>query len=365
MDVRSFNGSVLFEPHTIANKQGGPFQVFTPYWRRCLELPVAAPLSFRSDGFKRCVVMWPDSVGHDLGLLPRTRWDAGLGHAWKPGEPAAAVCLKRFITGSLSSYSERRDRPDLEGTSMLSARLHFGEISPRQAWAAVRALSADSGVFPSGAGAEAFLREIGWREFAYHLLYHFPATPESPLRSEFGRFPWETDPDGRLLTAWTKGLTGYPFVDAGMRQLWSTGWMHNRVRMVVASFLVKHLRISWTEGSRWFWNTLVDADLASITLGWQWSAGCGADAAPYFRIFAPVTQGIRFDPEGGYVRRWVPEIASLPTKYLHAPWLAPTSVLAGAGVVLGQTYPLPIVEHAVAREAALRAFRGLRGDTQA
>jgi deoxyribodipyrimidine photo-lyase len=366
VDTRSFNGALLFEPHTVANKQGGPYQVFTPFWRHCVELPVAAPLRFRSEGFHAPVGKWPESLQvADLGLLPRARWDAGLAETWQPGEKGAVRRLKRFVAGPLESYSELRDRPDVDGTSMLSPWLHFGEIGPRQVWAAVKALSAESGVFPPGAGAEVFLREIGWREFAHHLLFHFPGTPENPLRPDYARFPWAPDPGHEMFRAWKKGRTGYPIVDAGMRQLWSTGWMHNRVRMVAASFLVKHLRITWNEGARWFWNTLVDADLASNTLGWQWSAGCGADAAPYFRIFAPVTQGKRCDPEGTYVRRWVPELAALPTKHLHAPWEAPAAVLAESGVRLGETYPRPMVDHAAARVAALDAFRSLRGNTNA
>ncbi|HYP17054.1 MAG TPA: FAD-binding domain-containing protein, partial [Opitutus sp.] len=247
-----------------------------------------------------------------------------------------------------------------EGTSRLSAALRFGEISPRQIWAAVRTASKASGVFPPSNGARVFLSEIGWREFAYHLLFHFPHTTEQPLREEFSRFAWARDPGGARLRAWQRGETGYPIVDAGMRQLWQTGWMHNRVRMIVASFLVKHLRLPWTSGAAWFWDTLVDADLASNTLGWQWSAGCGADAAPYFRVFAPVLQGRKFDPDGTYVRRWVPELARLPNARLHAPWESSAEELAGAGVRLGENYPRPIVEHARAREEALAAFKALR-----
>ncbi len=364
VDARSFNGSLLFEPHTIANKQGGPFQVFTPFWRHCLEQPVAVPLVLKSDTFGRSLDSWPDSIPlPELGLLPSVRWDAGIAGTWEPGEAGAARRLKHFVSTSLEPYDEQRNRPDLDGTSMLSPFLHFGELSPRQAWAAVNSLSTESGVFPPSAGAEVFLREIGWREFAHHLLFHFPTTPESPLRPDFRRFAWAKDPGGLMLKAWTKGKTGYPIVDAGMRQLWTTGWMHNRVRMIVASFLVKHLRIAWPEGAGWFWNTLVDADLASNTLGWQWSAGCGADAAPYFRIFAPVTQGLKFDPDGHYVRRWVPELGGLSPKHIHAPWEAPSEVLAGAGVRLGETYPKPIVDHAAARAAALGAFKALRGKT--
>jgi deoxyribodipyrimidine photo-lyase len=260
----------------------------------------------------------------------------------------------------MSNYAEARDWPAAEGTSMLSPHLHFGELGARQIWAAVQVASRESGVFPPSKGAAVFLAEIGWREFAHHLLFHFPHTAEEPLRGEFARFPWAADPSDRKLRAWQRGETGYPIVDAGMRQLWRTGWMHNRVRMIVASFLVKHLRLPWQRGAEWFWDTLVDADLAANTLNWQWSAGCGADAAPYFRIFAPVLQGEKFDPAGEYVRRWVPELARLPAEHVHAPWAAPAEVLAGAGVRLGENYPRPIVDHATARAEALAAFRALR-----
>ncbi|HND60886.1 MAG TPA: deoxyribodipyrimidine photo-lyase [Opitutaceae bacterium] len=365
LDARSFNGALLNEPHTVLNKQGRPFQVFTPYWRTCVTLPVAAPLKLGAQAIP-APAKWPAALElAELELKPRLPWDRGLGETWQPGEAGAARRLSRFASRALDGYDEQRNRPDLDGTSMLSPWLHTGELSPRQVWAAVKARSRESGVFPPSNGARVFLAEVGWREFAYHLLFHFPHTPEQPLREEFARFPWATDPGGRQLRAWQRGRTGYPIVDAGLRQLWHTGWMHNRVRMVVASFLVKHLRLPWQHGAAWFWDTLVDADLASNTLGWQWTAGCGADAAPYFRVFAPVLQGVKFDPNGDYVRRWVPEIAGLPVEHIHAPWEAPASVLAAAGVRLGETYPAPIVEHAAARAAALAAFKELRGGAEA
>jgi deoxyribodipyrimidine photo-lyase len=360
LEAVSFNAALLNEPHTIQNKQGRPFQVFTPYWRTCLALPVAAPLKFAAQKIP-APAKWPSSVElAGLELLPRVNWTAGLAETWEPGEAGVAKRLRHFAAKGMEAYAENRNRPDVDGTSLLSPWLHFGEIGPRQIWAAVKARSKDSGVFPPGNGARVFLAEVGWREFAHHLLFHFPRTPEQPLREEFARFPWAEDPGGAKLRAWQRGLTGYPIVDAGMRQLWQTGWMHNRVRMIVASFLVKHLRLPWTEGAAWFWDTLVDADLANNTLGWQWSAGCGADAAPYFRIFAPVLQGVKFDPNGNYVRRWVPELARLPTHVLHAPWEAPAAVLAAAGVKLGGNYPRPLVDHAQARAAALSAFKQLR-----
>ena len=358
VDVKSFNASLLFEPHTVQNKSGGPFQVFTPFWRHCLALPVDEPVKLPRGDFP-APVAWPVSLAlAELELLPTIKWDAGLAAAWVPGEAAALKQLKQFTTGAMAEYADRRNLPDVDGTSALSPYLHFGEIGPRQIWVAVRALSKDSGVFPANRGGQVFLSEVGWREFAYHLLFHFPQTPREPLRKEFAAFPWQKNP--KQLLAWQKGRTGYPIVDAGLRQLWTTGWMHNRVRMIVASFLVKHLRISWEEGAAWFWDTLVDADLASNTLGWQWTAGCGADAAPYFRIFNPFLQGAKFDPEGYYVRRWVPELARMPAEFIHQPWEAPLHVLAEAGVKLGSEYPQPLVDHGEARDAALAALKSIR-----
>jgi deoxyribodipyrimidine photo-lyase len=257
--------------------------------------------------------------------------------------------MEAFLDGAIESYGTDRDRPDRGGTSRLSPHLHFGEIGVRRIWHEVR---------PYGAAADAYLRQVAWREFSYHLLFHYPHTPRQPLRPEFRHFPWRVDATG--LRAWTRGHTGYPLVDAGMRELWHTGWMHNRVRMLAASFLVKHLMIPWQEGAAWFWDTLVDADLANNTMGWQWSAGCGADAAPYFRIFNPVIQGERFDPDGHYVRRWVPELVSVPNQWIHKPWEAPVSLLAEAGVKLGEDYPWPIVEHDAARERALAALTSMK-----
>jgi deoxyribodipyrimidine photo-lyase len=362
VEAKSFNSALLFEPHTIQNKQGRPFQVFTPYWRHCTALEFAAPVA--SDVARLpAPTAWPAGLEPAaLGLLPRIPWEAGFREKWTPGEDGAQARLKRFLRAEVvHAYDEQRNLPDREGTSGLSPHLHFGEIGPRQVAAALRALGREAGLDPASNGARVYLAEIGWREFAHHLLFHFEQTPERPLRADFERFPWAKDASGEKLRAWQRGRTGYPIVDAGMRELWSTGWMHNRVRMIVASFLVKHLRLPWQAGAAWFWDTLVDADLASNTLGWQWSAGCGADAAPYFRIFAPVTQGEKFDPAGRYVRRWVPELTKLPDKFLHAPWTAPANVLAYAGVRLGENYPRPMVDHATARAEALAAFKSLRG----
>ena len=359
VEARSFNAALLFEPHTVQNKAGGPFQVFTPYWKHCQALAVEAPVKLAA-GPIAAPARWPKSLAVDeLAMLPTLKWDAGFAARWQPGEAGALKRLKKFIAGPMAGYAEQRNLPDVDGTSALSPHLHFGDIGPRQIWAAVRALSKDSGVFPANRGAQVFLTEVGWREFAHHLLYHFPSTPERPLRADFAAFPWRKD--AKQLRMWQRGLTGYPIVDAGMRQLWTTGWMHNRVRMIVASFLVKHLRLSWQEGAGWFWDTLVDADLAANTLGWQWSAGCGADAAPYFRIFNPILQGGKFDPEGRYVRRWVPELAKLPVEFIHQPWEAPMDVLAEAGLTLGRDYPHPMVDHGEARAAALAALKAMRG----
>jgi deoxyribodipyrimidine photo-lyase len=361
--VESFNGNLLFEPWTIQNASGEPFRVFSPFWRACLTKSVGppskdAPRKLSPPG------KWPHSLAlSDLKMESNVGWAGGLRETWQPGESGAKSQLKRFQRQAIQEYSVGRDKPGVVGTSRLSPHLHFGEISPGQVWRAVASMMNNGNIVNNGAGraaCEAYLRQIGWREFAYQLLYHHPESAEQALRPEFAAFPWKTDP--KTLRAWTQGKTGYPLVDAGMRELWHTGWMHNRVRMVVASFLVKHLLIGWQEGAAWFWDTLVDADLANNSLGWQWVAGCGADAAPYFRIFNPVIQGEKFDPTGGYVRRWVPELAGLPDEWIHKPWKAPVSTLTNAGVELGRTYPAPIVDHDHARERALAALRDIKGN---
>ena len=361
LTVRGFNGALLHEPPAVQNREGKPFKVFTPYWRHCQGRPVEEPQGGPPARWP-APEAWPEGLSVDgLQLKPALDWAVGFRAVWTPGEAGARAALRRFLQGAIEDYDQARERPAEEGTSRLSPHLHFGEISPRQVWAGVRALGRDDGVFPPHNGARVFLAELGWREFAYHQLYHFPDTPEQPWRTQFAAFPWRADPGGGLLRAWHRGRTGYPIVDAGLRQLWATGWMHNRVRMIVASFLVKHLRLPWTAGAAWFWDTLVDADLANNTLGWQWSAGSGADAAPYFRIFNPMTQGRRFDANARYVHQWVPELKRLPPSLVHAPWEAPAEALAAAGVELGRTYPRPIVDHAVARREALEALAQLRG----
>ena len=358
VEAISHKAGLLLEPHEVANKQGKPFQVYTPFWRACyaslqpekpLEEPTAIP----------CPAEWPKQVSlDDLGLLPTISWDSTMRTTWVPGEQGAHERLADFAKSAVLDYSEKRDIPSVDGTSAMSPWLAHGEISPRQIWHTV--LSANQ-LKPGSSlprGVEVYFKEIAWREFAYHLLFHFPLTSDAPLKAPYAKFPWRKDK--AQLRAWERGRTGYPFVDAGMRQLWATGWMHNRVRMVVGSFLVKHLLLPWQDGARWFFDTLVDADLASNTLGWQWTAGCGADAAPYFRIFNPVGQGEKFDPEGSYIRTWVPELERLPAPYIHRPWEAPAGVLAMAGVELGKNYPRPIVEHDLARKRALEALATLK-----
>lgn len=352
-ELRLFRGTLLHDPERLLTQAGTPFKVYTPFWRALSASvkpgrPLASPE--RIPGLARS----PKSESlESWDLLPRRpNWAKGWDDIWTPGQDGARKRLSSFVSDALADYARQRDRPDRAGTSRLSPHLAFGEISPRQCWAAAEFLASRSP--QSDAGCETFRKELAWREFSAHLLHHWPSLPEKPFREEFAAFSWRSNaPD---LKAWQRGLTGYPIVDAGLRELWATGWMHNRVRMIVASFLIKDLRLPWQTGEAWFWDTLVDADLANNAASWQWVAGSGADAAPYFRIFNPVTQGQTFDPEGAYVRRWVPEIAKLPDKVIHSPWTAPAEALAAGGVTLGTTYPAPIVDHAEARRAALAAF---------
>lgn len=346
------NGSTLFEPGSLSTASGGSFRVFTPFWRAlwkqrdAIRKPAAPKHLYAPRS-------WPQSLLiRELDLEPKIDWAGGIRKAWTPGEDAALARLRRFTRGSMAGYAGERDRPDHDGTSRLSPHLRFGEVSPQQIWAA--AIDAP--------GAEAYLRQLAWREFAIHLLCAYPHTTRQPFNPQFRHFPWRRN--RRRLKAWQQGRTGYPYIDAAMRQLWTTGWMHNRARMAVASFLVKDLLIPWQDGAAWFLDTLVDADLANNTLGWQWVAGCGADAAPYFRVFHPVLQGEKFDPAGDYVRRWVPELRGLETKHIQEPWNAPAEVLAASGVQLGKTYPRPIVDHPEARDAALAAFRTMKADAR-
>jgi deoxyribodipyrimidine photo-lyase len=346
----TFAGNLLIEPEAIGSSSGGPMRVFTPFWKKLRAMgdprrPVAIPkklpqpVSIASDDLE------------DWGLEPsKPDWAGGLRETWKPGAAAAHERLQEFLD-NVSGYADSRDIPSKPSTSRLSPYLRFGEISPVEIFHAAR-FAADEGRSPRD--IEKFLSELGWREFSWHLLHHYSDLATKNLQSRFDAFPWRSD--AKSLRAWERGQTGYPIVDAGMRELWHTGWMHNRVRMIVASFLIKHLLIDWRCGEQWFWDTLVDADPANNTASWQWVAGSGADAAPYFRIFNPILQGEKFDGSGDYVRRWIPEIAKLPDKFIHRPWDAAPLELAEAGIALGKTYPAPIVDHDAARKRALAAF---------
>lgn len=352
--LRVFDGNLLFPPGSITTKNGNPYKVFTPFYKTCLKkflLPAPLPAPKKLPCMKDTV---RSASLKQWRLLPeKPDWSAGWPDMWMPGEQGAILRLDSFLKRSAAAYGTRRDRPDIFGTSKLSPHLHFGEISPLLCWH--RALH---GTTPEAkSDLKPFLRQIVWREFSHHLLYHWPSFPEEPFRQEFKRFPWTRNEEA--LRQWQLGLTGYPIVDAGMRELWATGWMHNRVRMIAASFLAKHLLIPWQDGAAWFWDTLVDADLANNSASWQWVAGCGADSAPFFRIFNPTLQGRKFDPGGTYVRHWVPELANLPNTHIHQPWTAPEHVLESAGVSLGKSYPIPIVDHTGARNRALTAFKQL------
>jgi deoxyribodipyrimidine photo-lyase len=359
--ARSFNGRLLHEPWEIKNRSGRPFQVFTPYWRAARLMPVPVPLPAPK---QIQAGRWPDllqkrQIGlSNLRLEPSTPdWAGGLKSTWLRGEAAAQAALLHFLDTALAGYARNRNFPAIAGTSRLSPHLRFGEISPRQVWHAVQARLAQGPELAQD--AEKYLNEVIWRDFCHQILHDHPHLPSSPHSSRFDQFPWENDP--RALEAWQKGRTGYPIVDAGMRQLWQTGWMHNRARMIAASFLIKHLLTDWRHGEAWFWDTLVDADAANNAFGWQWTAGSGPDSAPFHRIFNPLAQGEKFDPDGDYVRAYVPELAALPSSLIHRPWEAPSGLLHSAGIALGQTYPLPVVPHGPARERALEAFRSLRG----
>jgi deoxyribodipyrimidine photo-lyase len=354
--VHSHNGALLWEPWQILKSDQTPYQMFTPYYRRgCLNavaprrpMPVPASLSLLETA-------GAGAAGIDaLRLLPTIPWDRTMAATWQIGEQAAQQRLQDFLDTGLAGYREGRNIPQRPNVSRLSPHLHFGEISPQQVWAQAQQAGLEQHAEDD---LDCFLSELGWREFSTYLLYHRPSLTRENLQRRFDRFPWGVDHS--LLQAWQRGQTGYPLVDAGMRELWQTGYMHNRVRMVVGSFLVKNLLTHWHHGEDWFWDCLVDADLASNSASWQWIAGCGADAAPYFRVFNPVTQSEKFDPQGVYIRRYVPELARVPDKYLHDPSSAPAAVLNAAGVVLGRDYPRPIVDLKESRERALAAFKTL------
>lgn len=361
--VRSFNSHLLNEPWQVTTTTGQPMKVFTPYWRAARQkgepdAPLPAPARIQALPLPASIETLAMSLD-DLALEPtKPDWAGGLRAAWTPGEAGAAERLDDFIGSGLAGYAEDRDRPDRAATSRLSPHLHFGEIGPRQVWHALHHAHAAGEAAGSERDAEKFLSEIGWREFSHHLLFHNPDLATRNYDSRFDAFPWQ--PDDNALRRWQRGQTGIPLVDAGMRELWTTGWMHNRVRMVVASFLIKHLLQDWRTGEAWFWDTLVDADAANNAASWQWVAGSGADASPYFRIFNPVTQGETHDPKGTYVRQWVPELAGLSDKDIHQPWKAPEKVLRDAGIRIGETYPAPFVDLAFGRQRALDAFATIR-----
>ena len=350
--IETHNGSLLWEPWQVLKSDQTPYKVFTPFYRKgCLSaeaprtpLPEPEKLQLAQGNFS-------DIPLQELGLLPTTGWDKSLQPHWQIGETAAYDRLLTFLQTGLEDYKEGRNFPAKANVSRMSPHLHFGELSPNQAWHAIKRAGDDSTI-------EHFLSELGWREFSYSLLYHNPELPKINLQAKFDRFPWRSDPDA--LARWQQGQTGCPIVDAGMRELWQTGYIHNRVRMIVGSFLVKNLLLDWREGLAWFWDCLVDADLANNSASWQWIAGCGADAAPFFRIFNPVTQGQKFDSQGEYTRQYVPELTKLPDKYLFCPWTAPKSVLQESGVILGESYPELMVDLKLSRERALEAFKALK-----
>ncbi len=348
--LRLHRSSLLYDPGTICTKTGGPYGIYTPFARAARAKghppkPVPAPKRLES-------VSAPSDTLGSWRLLPtKPDWAGGLRDTWQPGEAGARARAQRFMKELLNQYHDGRNTPGEDLTSMLSPHLHWGELSPAQLWH--WALQAGS-----GDGLERYLAELLWHEFSANLLWHNAHIPEAPMRTEFGRLRWRRDETG--LRAWQQGRTGVPIVDAGMRQLWHIGWMHNRVRMIAASYLVKHLLVSWLDGERWFWDTLVDGDLAVNAQSWQWIAGCGTDNSPFFRVFNPVTQSEKFDPAGAYIRRWVPELAKLPDRAIHAPWDAAPDVLQQAGVELGRSYPRPLVGLVEGRDRALAAFRAMR-----
>ncbi len=350
IDVQSFNGSLLQEPWQVLNQQQNFFKVFTPFWKACLKQFQLSPLIAKPK--KQALInnelikKFHSEHLDDWKLLPtKPNWAQKFHTIWQPGEQGAHKQLKSFLKNNINQYADLRDRPDLNATSSLSPHLHFGELSPKQIWHAVL-----QGVLEQEINtkqSEMFLRQLGWREFSYHLLYHIPTLATENLRKNFDLFPWQHDE--KLLKVWQKGQTGYPIIDAGMRQLWQVGYMHNRVRMIVASFLTKDLLIHWSIGEEWFWDTLVDADLANNAASWQWVAGTGADAAPYFRIFNPILQGKKFDPNGDYVKYWIPELKHVDVKFIHEPWLLPEALQV-------KNYPKPIISHEFARDRALQSY---------
>ncbi len=351
--VHDYQSGLLFAPGTVLNKEGLPFRVFTPFWQACQKLGLSqtllpAPAQLHTSTINSLSLA-------DLKLLPSISWGQGLQAEWQAGEAQAHRLLQAFCEQALNDYPQARDEPGINGTSRLSPHLAFGEITPRQIINAL--LEHFICQTKDGGACDHYLRELGWREFAHHCLYHFPQMTSAPLNRRFAAFPWRHNP--ALLRAWQQGKTGFPIIDAGMRQLWHTGWMHNRVRMIVASFLTKNALIDWRLGAEWFWDTLVDADLASNSFNWQWVAGCGLDAAPYFRIFNPVTQSEKLDAHGRYLRRWLPELSTLPAKWLHQPWKTPETIQEECSIRIGIDYPTPILDLGSTRQQALLLHKQL------
>lgn len=355
LEVHSFNSALWAEPWVVKNKAGQPFRVFTPFWKELRTVPLRRSTQ-RPARLPRLVTDIASEPVGDWGLRPvEPNWAEEFETVWRPGEAGAHIALDAFLAHGISGYASDRNLLRPMSTSRLSPHLHFGEISPVQVRERLEAAIAERPDLAND--GDKFLSELAWREFSVNLLFHNPGLPEQNWRRQFDEFDWRTDPAG--FAAWSRGRTGYPVVDAGMRQLWRTGFMHNRARMIAASFLIKDLLIDWRRGAKWFWDTLVDADLANNSSSWQWVAGSGADAAPYFRIFNPVTQGEQYDPDGSYVRKWVPELSTLPDAYIHCPWNADPATLRRAGIELGITYPHRIVDHALARDRAMAAFKSL------
>ncbi len=357
--VQSFNGHLLYEPWEVKTKAGTPCKVFTPFWKAARALRPVEPTLAMPETILSYNLPIAGAVDLEtLNLLPTAPdWSGGMMAEWDVSEQGAQKRLFTFLDHGIKGYGENRNIPGVHSTSKLSSYLRFGLMSVRQIWAATYAQLESGALQGYENDVTKYVAELGWREFSYHLLFYFPALATQNFQDKFDKFAWVQD--NAKLKAWQHGQTGYPIVDAGMRELWQTGWMHNRLRMVVGSFLVKHLLMDWRKGEDWFWDTLVDADMASNAASWQWVAGSGADAAPYYRIFNPIIQGEKFDSDGAYVRKFVPELANLPDKFLHKPWEAPLSALKQAGVSLGKTYPQPIVEHSFARDRALAAFTAL------
>ncbi|AYF07211.1 MULTISPECIES: cryptochrome/photolyase family protein [Bacillus] len=354
---KGFNSHLLLEPWIIKKKDNTEYKVFTPFYNAFQKQVIPKPIS-KVQRIKGGNSLPASLSVSKLHLLPTIPWTSHIESMWEPTEEGAYKTCKKFFSSKLASYSEGRDFPNENAHSMLAPYLSFGQISVRWMYHYLINKSTERQCSLFEKQVNSFIRQFIWREFSYYLLYHYPFTVYKPLNKSFEHFPWNNEEE--LLTVWQKGDTGYPFIDAGMRELWQTGFMHNRARMAVASFLVKHLLIPWQEGAKWFMDTLLDADIANNTMGWQWVAGSGADASPYFRIFNPITQGEKFDKDGEYIRKWVPELRDMPNKYIHKPWEAPEHILQEANIQLGHTYPLPIVDHKAARERALCAYKSMK-----